>query len=172
MLYLLDSNTLITANNTYYPIDTVPEFWEWVEHQGNENRIKLPIEMIEEITVGKKEDRLTMWIKSTNINNALLLSEEAEQPIVQKVVNEGYASDLSDYELEAIGRDPFLISYALGNPNRCIVTVETSSPKKQRQNRKVPDVCSSLGIACCDPFKLYRDLGFKTSWKSQLPSRV
>jgi hypothetical protein len=34
MLYLLDANVLITAHNTYYAIDQVPEFWEWIAHQG------------------------------------------------------------------------------------------------------------------------------------------
>lgn len=31
MLYLLDANELITAHNLYYPIDVVPEFWEWLK---------------------------------------------------------------------------------------------------------------------------------------------
>lgn len=34
MLYLLDANVLIDANRDYYPLDRVPEFWEWLEHQG------------------------------------------------------------------------------------------------------------------------------------------
>jgi hypothetical protein len=29
MLYLLYANVLITASNSYYPIDQVPEFWAW-----------------------------------------------------------------------------------------------------------------------------------------------
>jgi hypothetical protein len=28
MLYLFDANVLITANNTYYPVSDVPEYWE------------------------------------------------------------------------------------------------------------------------------------------------
>ena len=34
MLFLLDASVLITANNTYYPIERVPEFWEWLAHQA------------------------------------------------------------------------------------------------------------------------------------------
>ena len=40
MLHLLDANVLITAHNQYYPIDQVPEFWGWLQHQaasGHEN---------------------------------------------------------------------------------------------------------------------------------------
>jgi hypothetical protein len=49
MLYLLDSSTLITANNKYYPVDTVPEFWEWLAHVGQLGQVKMPIEILEEI---------------------------------------------------------------------------------------------------------------------------
>ncbi len=30
MLYLLDANVLIDADRDYYPIDRVPEFWDWI----------------------------------------------------------------------------------------------------------------------------------------------
>ncbi|VFN04490.1 MAG: protein of unknown function (DUF4411), partial [Candidatus Kentron sp. G] len=46
MLYLLDANVPITANNTYYAIDQVPEFWEWLQYQGTNGRIKMPLEMM------------------------------------------------------------------------------------------------------------------------------
>jgi hypothetical protein len=35
MLYLTDANVLITANNLYYPIDRVPECWEWLAYMGD-----------------------------------------------------------------------------------------------------------------------------------------
>jgi Domain of unknown function (DUF4411) len=49
VLYRSDANVLITASNTYYPIDQVPEFWAWLKHQGKLGNIKLPVEMLEEI---------------------------------------------------------------------------------------------------------------------------
>ena len=55
--------------------------------------------------------------------------------------------------------------YALSAKGRCVVTVETSEPKKQRQNRKIPDVCKTMGQACGNPFTFNRDLGFRTQWK-------
>lgn len=44
MLYLLDANVLITANNTYYPVDRVPEYWEWLTHMSKAGYIKMPLE--------------------------------------------------------------------------------------------------------------------------------
>ncbi len=55
MLYLFDANVLITASNTYYPIDQIPEFWAWIQHQGKLGNIKVPIEILEEILVGWSE---------------------------------------------------------------------------------------------------------------------
>lgn len=95
----------------------------------------------------------------------LQLEEEVRQDLVQHVVKQGYAADLNDDELEQIGRDPFLVAYALAVPPRCVVTVEVSRPARKRQNRKVPDVCASMGVQCCNTFTLIRELGFRTSWQ-------
>jgi len=43
MIYLLDANVLITASNSYYPIDRVREFWDWLLYQANSNRVKMTI---------------------------------------------------------------------------------------------------------------------------------
>ena len=165
MLHLFDANVLITASNTYYPIDQIPEFWDWIDHQATNGRIKLPVEILDEVLAGsKKEDPLLAWM--TDHKDVLRLKETADPTIVNKVVTEGYAPDLTDDELEEIGRDPFLIAYALIRPNdRCVVTVEVSAPGKQRQNRRVPDVCSTFGVPCQNPFQVYRSLGFNTAWK-------
>jgi hypothetical protein len=165
VLYLFDANTLITANNTYYPIDQVPEFWEWLQFQGYAGNIKVPLEIMEEILVGKIDDPLVVWIKDTANKQALLLDEVADQDIVNSVVEVGYADDLTDDQLEEVGRDPFLIAYCLSGSDRCVVTNEVSAPSKKRQNRRIPDVCAQFGLECCTPFKVNRELGFKTGWK-------
>jgi hypothetical protein len=101
-----------------------------------------------------------------NSNKEVLLFDEAvDATIVQTVVNQGYAPDLTDDELETVGRDPFLIAYALAGTNRCVVTTEVSSPGKKRQNRKIPDVCKTFGVTCHNPFTVYRNLGFHTQWQ-------
>lgn len=119
---------------------------------------------MEEVLIGsKKGDPLIDWMNDNG--PALLLDEDVVPDNVQHVIAAGYAPDLNDFELHEIGRDPFLIAYAITDPNRCVVTVETSKPAKQRQNRKIPDVCKTIGVACCGPFEVYRQLGFRTAWK-------
>lgn len=171
MLYLPDANVLITANNLYYPIDRVPEYWEWLAYMGALGRVKMPFEIFEEVKEGPddaEKDLLFAWLREDANRKALLLDEQVKPALVQKVIVEGYAADLTDDEIEQIGRDPFLIAYGLADKDRCVVTVETSAPKKERQNRKVPDVCRSMMVDCCNPFEFNRALGFRTQWKRDL----
>jgi hypothetical protein len=168
MLYLLDANVLITANSTYYPLDQIPEFWSWVHHQAASNRVKIPREIMEEIWAGRKDDDpLLDWIRTPEIEDALLLNEAVDVGLVQQVVTAGYAPDLHDDEVEKVGRDPFLIAYALASAgDRTVVTTEVSRPSTQRANRKVPDVCQAVGVASCGPFELNKALGFRTGWRT------
>lgn len=164
MLYLLDANVLITANNTYYAIERVPEFWDWVIHMGESGNIKIVKEIYEEFKDGN--DGLAEWAKTDGVEEALRLDEDVDITMVRYLTTKGYAHDLTDVELEKLGRDPFLIAYALADPgNRTIVTTEVSKPKRIRANRHIPDVCVDFGVQCYNTFELTAALDFKTSWK-------
>lgn len=167
MIYLLDANVLITANNNYYPIDQVPEFWDWLCYQGEQGNIKMPTEIIDEVLAGtKKDDLLLDW--TNNNKDALHLKEEAQPELIQRVVRDGYAPDLTDDEIVRLGRDPFLVAYALSDHNRSVVTTEISAPSKQRHNRKIPDVCDTFAVPCYNTFSLNRLLKFRTMWKNSI----
>lgn len=161
MLYLLDANVLIAAKNLYYEFGRVDQYWEWMVFRAEQGDAKIPVEIYEEITVGK--DQLSAWAKENK--DALLLEEDVDVGLVQRVIGEGYAPDLTDIELEAIGRDPFLIAYALADiDNRVVVTGEVRS-RKIRQNRPIPSVCDEFGVRSCDQWQFGRELDFRTDWK-------
>ena len=133
---------------------------------GQSNRVKIPIEILEEIKAGRKEnDLLFEWIRNPDHLDALTLNEDVNLAQLQRVVSEGYAPDLTDDEVEQIGQDPFLVAYALASSPRCVVTTEVSKPSRKRQNRKLPDVCNDFAVPCCDTFTLIRQLGFSTAWR-------
>ena len=170
MVYLLDANVLITANNLYYPVDAVPEFWDWLAHQAAEGAVKMPIETYEEVRDGGNDaerDPLFAWVQDAANREAILFDEDVDFDLVRRVLEQGYAPDLTDDEIETIGRDPFLIAHALGSPaDRWVVTTEVSNARKQRQNRKIPDVCRDMGVSCCDTFTMLRALRFTTRWRA------
>lgn len=171
MLYLLDANTLIDAKRDYFEFERVPEFWEWLQHQGAEGNVKIPIEIYEEFEEARNadgdRDELAEWAADADVKNALLLNEDVDPALVAHVIAEGYCPDPTDQEIETIGRDPFLIAHALRDQkNRTVVTTEVSRPAKRRANRKIPDVSRDLGIRCINNFQLLRELDFKTGWKA------
>jgi len=167
MLYLFDANVLITANNTYYPVSDVPEFWEWVHYHGTKGNIKLPVEILEEILAGNKsDDPLIEWLKVQEHYEALLLDEQVDQAAVQQIVNNGYAPNLTDDELEEIGRDPFLIAYALVRQGaRTVVTTEVSSPRKHDRTAESPTCAAASMSPFAIPSSCTKHLGSERTGK-------
>lgn len=131
--------------------------------------IKTPLEIFEEVKDGgngEKRDLLFGWISDEDNRRALVLEENVDPALVAFIVDEGYAPDLTDQEIEQDGRDPFLMACALSAPaDRWIMTTEVSAPKKQRQNRRIPDACAGLGISCYDKFHTLRALEFTKGWR-------
>ena len=160
MLYLLDANVLIDASRDYYPFRRVPEFWDWLIDRATQGQVKIPLEIFEEILAGRDDD-LTRWLNDNR--DELLLDENVERTLVARVTAQGYAPNLTEEEVERVGRDPFLIAYALGDPEqRTVVTTEVSKPKKQRANRHIPDVCDDLDVLHCNTYQFIEDLDFTT----------
>ena len=164
MRYLLDSNVLIDADRDYYPIDRVPEFWEWLLHLAAQGLLKVPVEAFEEVKDGKGQ--LVEWIKEHKA--ALLEETELEAGPVSRAVEDGYAPDLTENELEKLKADPFIVAYGVALPGQVtVVTMERSKPKRQRANRHIPDVCADLGVPCIDTYELLRRLDFRTDWRQR-----
>ena len=160
MLYLLDANVLIDAAHGFFQLDRVPQFWDWLVGEGETGRIAVPREIWEEFKDGN--DLLGRWARSDPVKSHLLFGEESEAAIVGRVVNTGYGSDLTDAEVIELGRDPFLIAYAVkAAADRCVVTTERSKPSKKRGRRHIPDVCRDLGVPCLDTVGLINALDFR-----------
>lgn len=167
-LHLIDADVLISAHNGYYSTTRVPEFWTWLIHHAEAGRVKMPVEMLEEVKDGTgnaEKDLLYAWLQGPGVKDALLLREEVNMETVQAVLAEGYGAGLTDVELETIGRDPFMIAHGLTDrENRCVVSNEVSAPAKKRHNRKVPDICAQFELESCNLIGLIRRLDFKTAW--------
>jgi hypothetical protein len=159
-VYLLDANVLIRAHEDYYGIDQVPQFWDWLLQQAAADLVKMPFEIHQEIAISTGP--LRDWICDAPIMRRLVLEEEVNQNLVERVLTTGYGSNLTDSDLEKVGQDPFLVAYGLAAQGRVIVTKEVSAPSKQRANRKVPDVCNSVRVPWMKDFDCYKILGFTT----------
>jgi hypothetical protein len=165
MLYLLDADTLIRGDRDFYPLRRFRVFWQWLQHQGSVGQVKIPLEQFEEITNGNGE--LVEWLCEQEVKDALLLREEADPTLVNSVLEFGYGGNLNEDEIELVGRDPFLISYAARDSRiRKIVTFEVSAPGQRRGKRKIPDASAYFGVECCNLYGLIRELDFTTDWQA------
>jgi hypothetical protein len=150
---------MIRADKPIYPPKRFPKFWEWLHQCGDAGSVKIPEEQYKEITDGTGP--LVDWLKDEDVRNALKFSEEADPAVVAMITSGGYAEDLNDVELEKIGCDPFIVSYAFAAKNdRCVVTFETSATSKQRANRKLPDVCNDFGVKSITLYDMIEALDF------------
>lgn len=166
MTYLLDANCLIDSNRDFYPLDRVPEFWDWLQHKGENEILKVPEEILAEVKAGN--DALAAWAKKRDITKAIALERELSTDIVAKVLDEAYGENLTEVEIETIGADAFLVAHAITDlKSNVIVTREASKPSTKRQNRRVPDVCKTFGIRCISLFELIRAEDFRTNWKTR-----
>ena len=165
MLYLLDSNVLITANDTYYELERIRPFWDWIRAEAKRSVVKIPQEMWDEITPASEDFRL--WLSSSHVD--LAIKEVHSPSLVETVLLNGYGfnpSDLDDIATVELTNDAILIAYALADKiNRSVVTLEgVQSPVgnlPKPQNRKIPLVCRRLGVTCIDTFELIRELDFR-----------
>jgi hypothetical protein len=159
-LYLIDANVLIRADADFYPIDRVPQFWDWLLEKALEEAVKMPREIYDEVAPSK--DQLGQWLRNSVVKEAIILADKPSRINLQSVLDRGYGQGLTDVDLEKIGRDPFLIAAAMGYSDRVVVTREVSKPSALKANRKVPDVCKALRIEAINDYELYRRLKFST----------
>lgn len=165
-LLLLDANVLIDANRDYYGHGRVPEFWLWLLSCAEDGLVKLPYEAWSEVRRGN--DALSDWVKDSAVQKALVLQEELDRDVLDRVLDEGYViggPPLTESEIERVGQDPALVAYLLqGKGERVLVTSEVSKVKSIRSKRRLPDVCESMGVASIGKFELVHILDFSTDW--------
>ncbi len=147
------------AHEDYYPLDRVPPFWEWLLRQAIAGHVKMPFEIHDEIAVSKGP--LKDWINRPQVREAIVLDEEADPSVFNRVLETAYAPDLTDQELDEAGRDPFLVTYALMGRDRVVVTKEVSRPSKRRGRRKLPDACGIMNVRWITDFRFYAERDFR-----------
>jgi len=163
-MYLIDANVLIRAHGDFYAIDRVPQFWDWLVDQGQKDKVKIPYEIHDEIVAG--DDALASWGKDPEVKASLLLDEAPNPELVQQVLTQGYEGndpDFTDVDVQKIGRDAFIVAYALAGSDRIVVTREVSASSKRRGNRKIPDACNGCGVKWTTDYEMYRLLDFNLS---------
>ena len=62
-MYIIDSDVLITAKNSYYAFKICPGFWDSLIDQHNAGRISSLDRVREELIRGNQQEDLVQWVK-------------------------------------------------------------------------------------------------------------
>ena len=155
VVYVADSNFLITAHRTTYPLDIATGFWNKVQQLANAGTI-ISIDKVKG-ELFDKNDTLEAWCRA-NLPQGFFKSTVDVMVEYGRVTT--WAMSKSDHYLQnalneflnADEADAFVIAYCLADPtNRIVVTQETSEPNR-RNKVKIPDCCEALLPQSSDDF--------------------
>ncbi|WP_028255715.1 DUF4411 family protein [Veillonella magna] len=158
MVYLIDTNTLITAKNLYYGFDIAPSFWAFLSRC---NSIKTIDWVEDEINDGK--DNLSSWF-SNNWHNSVIKTNDNIEIVneYQAIVN--YVNSNDKYKPEEKNKflskaDPWLIATAKARGDT-VVTLEQLVDSQSRKV-KIPNICQVFSVSYISPFDMLRQLQFR-----------
>jgi len=158
MVRLLDANVFIEAKNTYYGLDLVPAFWDWLERQAQAGEIASTDMIYEELKDGG--DELAAWVKDRR--GLIFTITSTSRRVAADVARLGAWAQSEGYRPHVLadfmdGADPFLVA-AASETGATVVTQETPAGSK-RKKVKIPDACRHLGVPFENTFEMMRSLG-------------
>ena len=162
-IFVLDTNTLIEANNRYYGFDICPGFWFTLLEQHNSGRLHSIDRVKTELL--RQEDDLPVWVRDQA--PATFFHPTATPETVEKY------SQLMTWAFAhpaffpgaknefATNADAWLIAHAAVN-GLVVVTQEQYSATAKRRIM-IPNVCLEFNVECVDTYSMLRDLGVSFS---------
>jgi hypothetical protein len=160
-VYVIDTNFLIQAHRSTYPLDVFPSFWNKIRQLAEENRI-ISIDKVKQ-EIYKHNDDLKLWCEE-NLPPAFFNDTPPFMAAYAQVV--AWATSRSDHYnqnalnefLDADEADAFLIAFCLADiDNLILVTQETSEPLRKNKI-KIPDSCQALNINQIGIMDMFRQL--------------
>ncbi|MGQ9864628.1 MAG: DUF4411 family protein [Bacteroidia bacterium] len=164
MIYLIDSNTLMTAARTYYSFEFGNNFWDFLLEKAKTGQIKSIDKVYDEIQKGN--DKLKEWTERQFVNyfsptdNINILYKYAD--LVNWAENQDqYSRNAKNEFMNESNADVWLLAFAMQDPQ----TYKIVSFEKFNTNIKkkipIPNACAKFNIQYCDLFEMMRDLEFR-----------
>lgn len=162
-MYLIDSDVLITAKNSYYAFDLCPGFWNSLLNKHHSGEVHSLDRNRMELQQGRDDDDLVKWVKDIVPATFFLSTHQAEvvaayTEVMLWVQRNSQYFDNAKAKF-ATGADGWLVAYA--RIHSCtVVTLEEPRPESRNQI-KLPDVCIQFGVRYENVFTMLRELRVK-----------
>lgn len=161
MKYLLDTDSLVTPKNSYYPMDLCPRFWDWIL-ESNKGGILFSIQKVKEEVLAGKDD-LAEWAKLRGDEFFLPPDQttfDALAKVNQWVQSNPYYTEANRAAFFSKA-DSLLVAHALA-AGFTVVTFEKGVPSNSSKI-KIPSVCAAMGVGSTDILSLLRQFKVKLS---------
>lgn len=159
-VYVIDSNSFIQAHRVYYPLDVAYSFWQKVKQLADAGKI-ISIDKVRD-EIFDHNDELEAWCKE-NLPNSFFKDSSASILEYSQVTawaisnNDHFLPKALNEFLDADEADAFMVAFVLNDPNKVLVTQETSEPFR-RNKVKIPDACIALNIQYLNVMDMFRQL--------------
>ena len=153
-MFSLDTNVLIEAWNTRYPIDLMPDFWVALDEMARTGQISASDEVLRELE--KIDDELYKWARG-HLHLFTAPSADVQQHLRRIMKDHPRLVDTKKGRSQA---DPFVIAHAAALQG-AVVTEEISTVGSK--SPKIPDVCRAYGIECIRLVEFMRQVKLRFS---------
>lgn len=163
LVYLIDSDVLITAKNRYYAFSICPGFWDSLLYGNAQGLIRSIDQVKQEILFGSDDDPLVQWVKSSVPADFFGDSADSEvveayREIMMWAQRQPRYTDAAKAKF-ASGADGWLVAYSR-RKETVVVTNEQPAPDSQKAI-KLPDICNAFGVPYEDTFSMLSRMGFQ-----------
>ncbi|MEX2515472.1 MAG: DUF4411 family protein [Gammaproteobacteria bacterium] len=159
-MYVIDSDVLITAKNSYYAFDLCPGFWNSLLVQHRAGQVYSLDRNRMELLQGRDDDDLVRWVNESVPAGFFLSTHQADvaaayTDIMMWVQRNPQYFDSAKAQF-ATGADGWLVAYA--RVNDCVVVTQEEPRPESRNQIKLPDVCNQFGVRPENVFTMLRAL--------------
>lgn len=157
MRYCCDSNVLITANNTYYPVDVFPVFWEWLLQRHDD--VGTISWVYRELMDKVGGDNLSDWA-SEHKDSGFFRSDDDSEEIQMRyaeIVNfvDGMVVPPPEQKAHFLDKaDPWIIAYA--SVRGCTVVTLEQLVSADSKKIKIPNVCREFEVPYMNTFDMLK----------------
>lgn len=139
MRYCIDTNFFIDMHRLHLPLESNPQFWDWLLGLAAQGIISMHEEVFDELT--GYNDSLAPWVKK---HKKVLVNGDFGDLYIRQVQEEGYQSRDESF-LFTLKADPWVIASAMAM-SAAVVTAEKPGKHLVPRKKKIASVCQVLNV--------------------------